>query len=559
LLAAALTAAAVILAVSGGFRTTVGGLRISARSPWPTVALGGLALGAWYVIARRERAVVADLSTAWQRCRRHSSIIVAIAVLSAMVAMASATHSAAGADASGYVSESAMFARGQLFHRDELSEVALGHDPYLTSPLGWRPADGGSQVPTYPPGLPLLMALPQALGGTTGASLVVILSGAVAVLATGLLASQLAGSIAGIIAAALLAFTPVFLYQSIQPMSDVPVTAAWMVCFALLMRRGGSSDLAAGVACALAVLIRPNLAPLAIVPLVLAQHRVVFATPVVIAGATLALLQWTWYGSPLRSGYGSADELFALSNAGANASRYFNWLIVTAPVLLLSILAVVRRHSDRTVRGLAAFAVLVIAAYLVYAVFEEWSYLRFLLPALAVMAVLTAAELAAWIDRWPVAVRPILLFIIVLGITAHALSVARSTGTFKLADQLRRVERVADLINEDVPPAAVLVAGEQSGSMRFYTERPILRWEAAAPASLAEVTATLEAARRPVYIVLDQWEESLFRARFAGVPAGALDWPPILDAGTSHRTRLWKLSDRDRFLQGEQLNTIRLP
>ena len=475
------------------------------------------------------------------------------------MALVFATHSAAGADASGYISESAMFARGELFHRDALADVARGHDPYLTSPLGWRPASEGTQAPTYPPGLPLLMALPQALGGATGASLVVIVSAAIAVVATGALAFQLAGSVAGVIAAALLAFTPVFTYQSIQPMSDVPVTAAWMVCFALLARPAAPLDVPAGIACAIAVLIRPNLAPIALVPLLLARRKVAFSIPVAIAGALLALLQWTWYGSPLRSGYGSADELFALSNIGPNASRYFNWLMATAPVLLLAILGAARRHSAPMVRGLLAFAVLVVTAYLVYAVFEEWSYLRFVLPAIAVMTVLTAAELSIWIDRWPIPARAILLFVIVMGVTAHALSVTRSAGTFRLADQLRRVERAADLINEDVPPAAVLVAGEQSGAMRYYTDRPILRWEAAAPQSLADVSAALEASRRPVYIVLDQWEESLFRARFTGIPAGALDWPPILDAGTSHRTRLWKLSDRERFLRGEQLSTIRLP
>ena len=62
----------------------------------------------------------------------------------------------------------------------------------------------------------------------------------IAVIATGLLASQLAGSIAGMIAATFLAFTPVFLYQSIQPMSDVPVTAAWMMCFLLRLSRARS-------------------------------------------------------------------------------------------------------------------------------------------------------------------------------------------------------------------------------------------------------------------------------------------------------------------------------
>ena len=66
-----------------------------------------------------------------------------------------------------------------------------------------------------------------------------------------------------VLAAILLAFTPVFLFQSIQPMSDVPVTAVWMLCFAWI-QAGGRYDTVAGLACAMAVLIRPNLAPLAI-------------------------------------------------------------------------------------------------------------------------------------------------------------------------------------------------------------------------------------------------------------------------------------------------------
>jgi hypothetical protein len=131
--------------------------------------------------------------------------------------------------------------------------------------------------------------------------------------------------------------------------------------------------------------------------------------------------------------------------------------------------------------------------------------------------------------------------------------------TFKLADQLRRIAAVAGFFDEDVPPAAVIVAGEQSGSMRYYTDRPILRWEAATAESLGAAMTALETSRRPVYIVLDAWEDAPFRARFAALPPGGLDWPPILDAGTSHRTRLWKLGDRERFLRGESLSTIRLP
>jgi hypothetical protein len=559
-LAAILAALAVILAVSGGFRTTVGGLRISARSPLPIAFLAFTNAAMWFTAARRAKSLGADLESAWKFFERHSKIVVAIALSSAVVSAVFATRSAAGADASGYVSESAMLAGGRLSYVDELSDLARGHDPYLTSPLGWRPAANGRQSPTYPPGLPLVMAIPHAIAGVNGASAIVIGSAAVAVIATALIAFTLAGnSIAAVIAAVLLAFSPIFTYQSIQPMSDVPVTAAWMVCFLLLVRRGASLNAPAGIACALAVLIRPNLAPLAVVPLLLARNRIAFSIPVAIAGLGLAVLQWHWYGSPLRSGYGSTEELFSAANILPNASRYARWLLATAPVLLMSVFGFFRLRTDRRSQALLAFAVLVVGAYLIYAIFDDWLYLRFLLPAMAVLAVFAAVELAAWIERWPIAVRAPLLFTLLLIVTAHGLWVARSLDTFRLADQLRRVSQVADYINADVPPSAVILSGEQSGAMRYYTDRPILRWEAATPEALSAAVATLEQSRRPVYIVLDAWEHAPFRAKFPTLPVGALDWPPMLDAGTSHRTQLWKVSDRDKFQRGEHLSTIRLP
>jgi hypothetical protein len=578
--AALLAALAVIVAVSGGFRTTVGGLRISARSPLP-IAFLALTNGVmWLAAARRHQSISGDLEAAWRAIEHRSSQIIGVlALVSAIVAAAFATRSAAGADASGYLSQAAKWTVSPPpLHVELLAQDLPQLDGWLTTPLGWRPGRNdcdsckGVQVPTYPPGLPLLMAVPHWLGGINGASSVVIASAAVAVWATGMLA----GGIAGVVAAILLAISPVFLLQSFQPMSDVPVTAAWVVCF-LLMRvdkpsafaqgdtvgKKGSSlqgcHAAAGVACAIAILIRPNLAPLAIVPFVLSKNRVMFAVPVAIAGIALGSLQSFWYGSPLRSGYGPTEELFAFANIAANLPRYFNWLIETAPILLLAVFGFWRLRRDRTSQALFAFAVLVVCAYLVYAVFDDWSYLRFLLPSIAVLAVFTAIELVAWIERWPRSYRAPILFALGLLVTAHGIWIARSHGTFKLATQSRRVAAVADYINADVPPSAVIVAGEQSGSMRYYTDRPILRWEAASPDSLSAAMATLEQSRRPVYIVLDAWEHAPFRAKFRALPAGALDWPPMLDAGTSHRTQLWKLSDRERFTRGEQLNTIRLP
>ena len=88
--------------------------------------------------------------------------------------------------------------------------------------------------------------------------------------------------------------------------------------------------------------------------------------------------------------------------------------------------------------------------------------------------------------------------------------------------------------------------------MRYYTDRPILRWEAATPEALAAAIRRSNDAAVPSYIVLDAWENEPFRAKFAALPAVSLDWPPVFEAGTSHRTRVWQLSDRERFLRGER-------
>lgn len=552
LFAVALVATAIVLAVSGGFRTTVGGFRVSARSPLAT-SIAALIAGAWWVyLARRERSIAADLETFWYAIERHASrLIGVVALIAAIIAATFATRSAAGSDASGYLSEAALLSKGAAFHYVHM--FPYSEHTWLTTPLGWVPRSSDIQTPSYPPGLPLLMALPHALAGINGATAVVIASAALAAWATGLVA----GGVAGIMAALLLALSPVFLYQSIQPMSDVPVTAAWMLCALLLTRT--RSSFAAGVACALAVLIRPNLAPLAIVPLFMANRSVLFAAPVAIAGAFLAFMQWFWYGSPLQSGYGSVAELFSIANIGPNAVRYFNWLIASAPVMLLAPLGVGRLKGARQSRALAVFALLVIAAYLSYGVFDHWSFLRFLLPAMAVLAVFAAVELDAWIRRWPMSWRAPMFVALAIAVTAHALFVARSHDTFKLADQLRRVEQVADFVRSRAPEGAVILSGEQSGSMRYYTGRGILRWEVAAPETLSWAIATLEGGGRPVYIVLDAWENEPFLAKFKDVSGVALDWPPMVEAGASHRTRLWRVGDRARFLSGENLRTIRLP
>jgi hypothetical protein len=556
-------------------------------------------------VARSRAAQVADLAEAWTGIDRHAAWSIAfIAGVSASTATALHTFAASGADASGYLGQTSLFESGRLLYPDTLAQSAAWLlDPWSTVPLGWRPAvQAGFQVPTYAPGLPLLTWVPHALAGSPGASLVVSIAAAVTVAATGAIARSLAGGAAGVLAAALIAVSPVFVSLSFQPMSDVPVTAAWLLCWWCVLR---NRPVASGVAAAMALLIRPNLAPVALVPAAVwwrlgsaapgsqnparpdssgAAEPVfhapagadfhgptnaglhgparagLYMVPVVVAGLAIALLNWYWYGSPLTSGYGAATEIYALSNIAPNLRVYGAWTIETQPVLLLALLAALPRlhGSDRFTVSLLAFGAVVVACYLAYAVFEHWTYLRFLLPALAVAAALAGAlgaRAAAGLPAW---LRAPAWFVLLLMVLAQGLLSARSHEVTVVTAHHRRMMLAGPYLASALAPRSVVIAGEQSGAIRYYTSASILRWEVLTPEDLVAALAALEADGRDVWWALDRFEEPLVRAKFASIGAASLDWPPALDAGPLTTTRAWRVRDRARFLRGATVTTDRL-
>lgn len=553
----------VLIAASGGFVASVGGVRISARSWYPAAAVALAAALAWLWLASRARAVAEDLEALhrWVAARG-IAVSRAMALMVVAAGLVLASYSASGSDASGYLSQAAMWAGGQTRLVDPL--VQLPGWPLAaadTAPLGWRPAlEGGWQVPTYAPGLPWLMAIPHRLAGLPGAMALVVVSAGAAVWAVSALAARLGGGAAAIISGVLVATSPTFQYQTLQPMSDVPVTAAWALSW---LRAGAGSPIGVGVWSALAVLIRPNLAPLAVVPLcvlVLTRPRqamrrnlLVAGAPIGLAGALIALVQWKWYGSPLRSGYGSAGELFALGNVPANTRLYASWLWEAEPafaitivlLVLVTISRIARSPADRPTRqGLIVFAAGVVAAYLIYAVFEVWSYLRFMLPALAAIAVVAAVAIDRALSRLPQSwcgVALVAISTLVLGVGVQR---ARTLGVYRVADVQSRAREVGEVLARTLPANAVLIAGEQSGSMRYATGRPIVRWEPLDAVSLVETLRVLDANGYEAWWVLDQFEEAGVRARFSAVPAAALDWPPAAQGGRVMLTRAWRIAEK---------------
>ena len=140
------------------------------------------------------------------------------------------TFTAAGADAYGYMSQAYGWARGELPGPPRVAlALPLRESDALQMPLGYR---GGrephSMVPTYAPGMPLLMAV-FLVFGACGPYLVVPATAALLVWAVFVWARRTIGSTGALLAAVVVTVTPVVLWQAILPMSDVPAGAAWTV------------------------------------------------------------------------------------------------------------------------------------------------------------------------------------------------------------------------------------------------------------------------------------------------------------------------------------------
>jgi 4-amino-4-deoxy-L-arabinose transferase-like glycosyltransferase len=453
------------------------------------------------------------------------------------------TRAAGGSDSYGYVSQAHAWLRGGPPIPEPLvGQIGVRDADRVASPLGYRPGrHAGEIVPIYPPGLPLLMAFAMLVAGPGGAFLVSPILGAVATWCTFLLGRRFATPSAGAVASALLATNPTFLYQVVQPMSDVPVTALWTASVVLACRRRPRSWALAGLAAGAAILVRPNLAPLAAVVALagasagawdagetrrsIAGRLSVFALPVAAAVVCVLSVNVAWYGSASSTGYGTADQLYSTAHILPNLRFYGTALLETNPVALpLALVAGV----VLAVRGawpgpcwraaaLAGWFAAVVALYLPYLSFPEWWYTRFLLPGMPALMVLVAMVLARAASEWRVpagVTAAVAIAALVAGVW-----IARERSVFGLRSAEAKYADTGRIVRTVLPARALVFAMQHSGSVRFYGERPTLRWDLLRPGDMDGLLARMRAQGRPCYAVLDPGEHDPFYARFAGTRA----------------------------------------
>jgi hypothetical protein len=532
----ALTAAAAVLTVgvwwTGGFSVRIAGIPVRSRS-WVRPAILTLAGGALVIALERERLAggLARACAAAGSPRVTRSLVALAMGWTLLAGVLFGTFASGGSDSYGYTSQARLLADGRLTDTITLRPAFRWPDVEMTlTPLGFTPGQSpGVIAPKYPPGFPLLLAPLTSVSETAVYVLVPIL-GVLAVWGTYRLGVGLGDPMAGALAAVILCLSPTFLYQVVQPMSDVPATAAWLLALLAAARRSAGSAAAAGALSSLAIMIRPNLAPLAALVLVPAawgtrwpgaRRALLFCAALAPGLAALGWIQDVRYGSPLASGYGAVQDAFALAYIRPNLARYPRWMTETHTYFIwLSLLApfwIARRAADRLL-GWTAFALVlaVWAAYLPYVYFQpdEWFYTRFLLPAIPVMLVFAVA-LSLWMLRkLPAIVGTPVIAGLLLALLATQLHVARTRGAFDVRFQERKYPLAGAFVRDNLPPVAFILAAQHSGSVRYYANRPTLRWDLLAPRRLDHAVAALRAEGFEPFVVVDGGEDEDFRRKF---------------------------------------------
>ena len=571
LLASLLPAWAVIALVTDGFVLRAGPLRMSSTEPVRPLFVAGAA-GAWYLW--RSTAAERRADEMWLRHLLQGTARVAvpaIVVLGAAVGLMYGTFAAAGSDAYGYVSQAALWLHGDLtVEQPIVGEMSWPDTAWTFTPLGYRPISAdGTIVPTYPSGLPMIMAVFQAFLGANGPFFVVPVMAAIALYATYVLGRVASDSrTSGALAALLLLASPVFMAHAMVPMTDVPVTACWAGVCALAVRKR-PRPLLAGAVAALSLLIRPNLillcgAPVCawVIPAMrdetardLAMRRVLaFAAGVAPGVLMVAIINDYVYGSPFESGYGALGDVYGIAPAFENIRNYAIWLLQTqSPLVLFAIVPLFVPATLRPVIAgvstracLLAMLALTLVSYVFYAAFDNWTYLRFMLPAYPALFILMAAGIAAACAQMPEVMRPAIAMALVAACVSLSLQFSKNQFIFDWKQHESRYVRAAERAAELTPRDAVLFSSQHSGSLRYYTNRITLRYDLLSPRHLETALEQLRGKGRTSFLVIDDWEAKDFRERFDGAPpVRRLESAPLARIAGPPDVLIYDLADRE--------------
>jgi hypothetical protein len=464
------------------------------------------------------------------RARAGAAIVGIVTIGYFALLLSNTCYFAAGPDSSGYLNEARLLLSGRISATvDTLAEAKL--DPsliYLFTPYGFvRGTTPGTMVPTYPVGTSLHLAA-GAAGGWRVAPFVVVPIAAMACLFLIVYIARRLGVTTGwsIVAAMLLAAFPMFIAQSVQPVSDILATfwALAVIACALRSHEHWHWAVLCGIAFAIGVAVRPTNILIAI-PLLIAMRFHLRQLAIAIAAAVPFAVALIWYydalyGSPLMTGYGGVGGILSFTAFPTCFSKQLLWLIGMATPLVLGGLFV-PAHRALLLSWFGVFFLF----YTYYSFCPDHSSVRFLLPALPPLII----GFVSVLSRIPRTVA-VVLVLIVLG--REVQQVGR-LHVLHLNEWEAIYPQTVAWVDREVPRDAVVMSAITSGAFYFHSDRPIVRWDQLTPETSVLLRANAHFAR-PWYAVVSEVEGGLagLRTRAPG------EWREV---GKIRDVTVWRL------------------
>jgi hypothetical protein len=460
------------------------------------------------------------------RARVGAAIVGIVTIGYFALLLSNTCYFAAGPDSSGYLNEARLLLSGRISAPVESPDPSL---VYLFTPYGFtRGLTPGTMVPTYPVGTSLHLAAGAGVGGWRIAPFVVVPIAAIACLFLIVFIARRLGITRGwsIVAAVLLAGFPMFIAQSVQPVSDILATfwALAVIACALRSQEHWRWTLLCGIAFAMGVAVRPTNILIAI-PLLIAMRFQVRQLAIAAAAAVPFAIALIWYydalyGSPFMTGYGGVGGILSFTAFPPCFSKQIRWLVGMATPLVLGGLFV-PMHRALLLSWFGVFFLF----YTYYSFCPDHSSIRFLLPALPPLII----GFVSVLSRIPRAVA-VVLVLIVLG--REVQQVGR-LHVLHLNEWEAIYPQTVAWVDREVPRDAVVMSAITSGAFYFHSDRAIVRWDQLTPETSALLRANARFAK-PWYAVVSEVEGGLagLRARVPG------EWR---QAGKIRDVTVWRL------------------
>lgn len=447
---------------------------------------------------------------------RRSLIAVAVLLYAALLVRYTC-YAAGGSDSSGYLNAAHLVSEGTLKVRITPMDVMALDDSWrqIFVPLGFtRAPEPRTLSPSYPLGYPLLIAPFGMIGGWNHAPFYVT---PLASLLTLFILYKLArefdvpGNLA-LAAVFVLAISPAWVFQSLQPMSDVVATMwcaiAMLAAFRCEPNRHRFAWAAiCGASFAFAVWVRPSNILLALAigcamrfrwrPLAVAvAASLPFAIGMMVVNRSL-------YGNPFTTGYGGIDTMVSWRNIRECAPHHALWLLITLTPTVFpgGVFVFLDRHVDRWRRAaLLAWFGAFFAFYSVYSVCDAWWYLRFVLPVFPPLIIGAALLVRDYVRRSDVR----LVMIAVIAVVG--ISFGYRNHFQDLHEQEIGYPHAVHWAQKQLPPNALVTTMQLSGAYYFYAHQLTVRYEFLNPDRFEELRAYAGGAGLKWYALIFDWE-----------------------------------------------------